>query len=43
MNTDVIQKTFVGLFLMVLAFVVGTLVAGDAKEAFLFVLSLLHN
>lgn len=37
MNTDVIQKTFVGLFLMVLAFVVGTLVAGDAKEAFLFV------
>lgn len=37
MNTDVIQKTFVGLFLMVLAFVVGTLVAGNAKEAFLFV------
>lgn len=37
MNTDVIQKTFVGLFLMVLAFVVGTLVAGDAKEALLFV------
>lgn len=37
MNTDVIQRTLVGLCLMVLAFVVGTLVAGDAKEAFLFV------